>query len=90
MLHMSEYAMLQEYIKIPPERLKYGSDSEAFRLFAGDEINKFIRGLPKRINTTAMDKDWDVKSHSLCFAPDGQTLILSILLQHCPTHTTPH
>ena len=88
MAHTNEYVMLQDYIKISPKQLQYGSDTETFRLPVADEICKRIDALPKRIHTTALGKDYEVKSHSLCFAPDGRTLILSILLQHSPTHAS--
>jgi hypothetical protein len=90
MLHDKEYTILQEYIKITPEQMKYGSDTEAFRLPVSDAIYKAIKDLPKRINTISQDEDYEVKSHSLTFAPDGKILILSILLCHEPTHIYHH
>lgn len=94
MQHPYKYTMLQGYIPLSPEMVKHGSNTETFRLPVSNEINKFIEGLPALINTisTGKDKDqgYEVKSHSLTFAPDGRILILSILLCHTASDAGPH
>ncbi len=89
MEHPYEYTMLQQYIPVSAEQMKYGSSSEEFRLPFSDAIYKSTKDLRKRINTHSMVKeDYEVKSHSLTFAPDGKIAILTILLQHHPIDVT--
>lgn len=90
MKHRHEYSVVQQYIILTPEQTQLGYSSELARMALSDAIYGYISKLPRMIESMSPEKDYEVKSHSLCFAPDGRTVILSILLQHSPSHAVSH